>query len=271
MEEYHLITKGDSSVTYILIHGIGADWRCWQRVVDTIPAGRIFVLNLPGFGGTEPVKNFNQNEFNRFLNKFIHDTAKPESSLYLFGHSLGAILLANCIQDLELTPQLRTRTKLVLFHFPYSTDWLSFGAKNILKAIQGFNLQLLNGVLSQLRDKNKIYIQLYDLYKKLFDPYVKQIEQIYGEYEFLDQFVKMDVKAGQDSVDILNHFSCIESLEKSDLPVVAIWGQKDHTINPKMSSVVITNPRCEVFCEPEFTHGSYIFEPEKCLKLAHIL
>ena len=271
MEKYKLFIKGESDTTYILTHGIGGDWRCWQNMVKAIPEGRIFVLNLPGFGGTKPLKKLDQISFNRYINNFINLVAKPEGKLYLFGHSLGSILLAGGVNDLKLQKDLKSRTKLVLFHFPYANKWMSFGARNIAKAIQVLNVELLSGMVSGFDQKNKTYIQLYDLYKKLVDHYVEKIDETYGEGEFLDEFLKMNIKAGKDGIDILNTFDCVPALEQAQLPITIIQGNRDHSIEPKMCYEILRNPNITQTWEPEFNHGSYIFESEKCLKLAGIL
>jgi pimeloyl-ACP methyl ester carboxylesterase len=92
----------------LLVHGLGASWRWWEPVVESLGARfRIYLLDLPGFG-TARGRPFVLDDAPSYVRAFLAEARIEPATL--IGHSLGG---AVCARAAALWPEAVERLVLV--------------------------------------------------------------------------------------------------------------------------------------------------------------
>jgi len=88
-ENYKIVGKGEKTIVFI--HYFGGDAGSWHWLVERLKKNHTCILlNLPGFGGTEALKEPSIYGFSKFINDQI--TALKLKKYVLCGHSMGGKL-----------------------------------------------------------------------------------------------------------------------------------------------------------------------------------
>lgn len=88
----HYAAAGRSTRTVVLIHGWTCDHTFWQAQIDVLKQRyRVFALDLPGHGRSEPAPDYSMQRFARAVNAVL-EKEKVQKAV-LAGHSMGGAVM----------------------------------------------------------------------------------------------------------------------------------------------------------------------------------
>lgn len=102
--------SASNSDVLLFIHGMGCTSSFWNTMILTLRKDyRCIAIDLPGYGDSEKLSEFNLLEVSELIQKFIFKLRLNEQNIHLVGHSMGAqisiilgIRYANLFQSLTL-------------------------------------------------------------------------------------------------------------------------------------------------------------------------
>lgn len=241
----------------LLIHGFCGSTFCWRNNFDTLAgAGYLVVaIDLPGFGYSARSAKVNQSQSNRarMIWELLADFDREDTSLWnIVGHSMGG----GAAEAVALVKPERTQSLTIL-------DGMIF--------IKNGNVNLsIVGLVN------------HPVYKKLLLSYTENQylsfnnfrRELKGTYGFLPDTATVNgyweplqiEGTAETVVNLLANSSEIQELDiqgLSKLPVLVIWGKKDHTIRlkngKKMKRAV---PSIELKVIPDAHHMAMETHPE---------
>ncbi|MEU7769410.1 alpha/beta hydrolase [Nocardia sp. NPDC049190] len=88
---HHRVGAGEPIV---LIHGVGAQWRIWKPIIDTLAASyEVIAVDLPGFGTSTPLAHTTVDTLTDALAEFL--SAQGIDRPHLAGNSMGGLIGLN--------------------------------------------------------------------------------------------------------------------------------------------------------------------------------
>ncbi len=211
----------------LLIHGFCGSTFCWRNNYDTlVSAGYMVVaIDLPGFGYSERSAKVNQSQSNRarMVWELLAGIDRADTSKWnIVGHSMGG----GTAEAVALTNPGRTRSLTILDGMIFITN------KDVNLAVVGianhpiYKKLLLSYTENQYLSFNNFRRELKGTYGSLPDTLT-----VNGYWEPL----QIEGTAGT-VVNLIansNEIRELDAKELGSLPVLVIWGKKDHTIRLK--------------------------------------
>ncbi len=145
-------TQGEGQ-TLVLLHGWGADIRCFDRIFRDLAADRrVIALDLPGFGlSGDPAGEWGVGDYAEFVKAFLAELHVDR--MLLLGHSFGGRISIKLATDPEFAPRIE---KLVLTGSAGLKRKRSFWGK-----VRGAIRRGLRGIL-KASGMSKVFPALYD-------------------------------------------------------------------------------------------------------------
>lgn len=88
------ISAGCGSETLVLVHGFGASWGHYKRIIPKLSSTyKIYALDLLGFGGSEkPQQDYSIDMWAQQVQDFLEEFAKDSKRIVLVGNSIGSLV-----------------------------------------------------------------------------------------------------------------------------------------------------------------------------------
>lgn len=220
--EYSASPVTESSRTILVVHGFRGDHHGLERVVEALPAHRILMPDLPGFGESEA---FGRREhdiagYAEFLSEFIA-ALKLSNDTVLIGHSFGSIVASHFVAQ-----HPGKVSELILIN-PIAAPALE-GPRGVLSKLAQFyywTSAKLPERLGQSLLRNGLIVQVMSVtMAKTKDP--ELLEFIHGQHHsYFSSFANRDMLLEAFKASISGNVRQVA--EKLTLPTLLIAGEKD--------------------------------------------
>lgn len=117
---------------FIFLSGLGESEDVWKPIVANLKLKNYKLLAVPGFGKGDKLEVLHQENFNKFLEKYLSEF--DDTEICLVGHSLGSVLFLGANEILK-----KKNVKLVLLQFPYAFQFLSQSSLFMLKRLSNMS------------------------------------------------------------------------------------------------------------------------------------
>lgn len=246
----------------LLVHGFCGSTFCWRNNIDTlVKAGYLVVaIDLPGFGYSDRNLSVNQSHSGRakliwaMLAKIDLDATQKWN---IIGHSMGA----GAIEAMALMNPDRVQTVTLV-------DGMIF--------IRNHNMEGAFITMSKMKGTNQILVSLAKNNIISYKSMERLMKGVYGRpldsAEMKGYMDPLLIEGSAASViNIYANATEIRHLHADglmDLPVLVIWGKKDHTIYPKNGRKLKKNvPTINLKIIPAAAHAPMETHPEIFNKL----
>ncbi|MCK9421511.1 MAG: alpha/beta hydrolase [Bacteroidales bacterium] len=217
----------NSSGKVLLIHGFCGSTFCWRNNYDTLVKAhyKVYAVDLPGFGYSERSVKLNQSQSNRarMIWELLAIIDRDDTTRWnIVGHSMGG----GTAEAVALTRPERTKTLTIV-------DGMIFIKNdNVEKTVVGLvNHPIYKKMLLSYTEKN--YLS-YNNFRR----------ELKGTYGFIPDSATVNGYltpllvdgTAETVVNLLANSDEIRQLNAKglmSLPVLVIWGKKDHTIRLK--------------------------------------
>ncbi|MCX6244411.1 MAG: alpha/beta hydrolase [Bacteroidetes bacterium] len=246
----------------LLVHGFAGSTFCWRNNINTlVKAGYLVVaIDLPGFGYSDRNLSVNQSHSGRA--KLIWAMlAKIEGSTTIkwniIGHSMGA----GAIEAMALMNPDRVQTVILVDGMIFIRNHNLKGAFVTMSKMKGTNQILVSLAKSNIISYGSMERLMKGVYGRPLDSAEMQgyMEPLYIEGSAAS-VINIYANAGE-----IRHLHADGLM---DLPVLVIWGKKDHTIYPKSGRKLKKNvPTISLKIIPAAAHAPMETHPEIFNKL----
>ena len=246
----------------LLVHGFCGSTFCWRNNIEPlVKAGYLVVaIDLPGFGYSDRNLHVNQSHSSRakliwaMLAMIDHDATRKWN---IVGHSMGA----GAIEAMALTNPDRVQTVTLV-------DGMVF--------IRNHNMKGAFITMSKMKGTKQILVSLAQNNIISYNSMERLMKGVYGRpldsAEMKGYMAPLYIEGSAASViNIYANAGEIRHLHADglmDLPVLVIWGKKDHTIYLKTAKKLKKNvPTIELKIIPAAAHAPMETHPEIFNKL----
>ncbi len=228
--EYSIEGEGK---TILMLHGWGTDLHSFDKITENLKEKyRIIRLDLPGFGATERPKNWNLEDYVKFVVDFLEKLNIVPN--VLLGHSFGGRIIIKGVGSHKLSPE-----KIVLIS-PAGVSLF-----NIKKSV----IRVLSKIGKVLLNTPPIYFWKESIRKRFY----KNIGS-----EYLDNIHMKNIFGSVVSEDLKPYAQNIKS------ETLLIWGWSDHVTplsDGEFLNKILPNSKLEII--KYGGHFSFVEEPEE--------
>ncbi len=201
----HYEKVGEGKEALVFIHGNAASEKWWDKIKPLLPKKwSSYFIDLRGFGESENQKPYTVEQFSKDINKFV--TEMDIAPFHYVGHSMGGLI--GYVYALKFTDQLKS---LILVDAPPATG---FPVTDIIR--KNFELLMDNRDILETSLKNGVVAFLKD------DEFFKNV--------ILQDAIRSIPHAYTDTVEAVGSVNVIEDVEKLEVPVLFIHGEKDGVV-----------------------------------------
>ena len=240
----------------MLVHGFCGSTFCWRNNISAlVDAGyRVVAIDLPGFGYSDRNLRVNQSNSNRaqLIWKLLSKIERENTKWNIVGHSMGA----GAVEAMALMHPDRVQSVTIV-------DGMIF--------IRNKNMEGTFIALSKMKGTNQILVSLARQNVISEKSIERLMKQVYGRpldsVELCGYLEPLRIDGSAASViNIYANAREIRHLHADgllDLPVMAIWGRKDHTIYPSSGRKLKRNvPTVQLKLIPGAHHSPMETHPE---------
>jgi len=268
---YQKVIVGGSSINYIdinsdskdiivMLHGFRGNHKGLLLIAKNLPAYRIIIPDLPGYGNSEPMINESHDisGYAHFSSEFIATLGL--GNIILIGHSFGALVAAEATaEDID-----GVIDKLILIN-PVSSSGRMLALLGLIYYKLGFSLPA-NTSRKYFNSKKVSKAQSF-LMMKTKD---KQLRKRIYEHHLEDLKSPFNSKVIEESVNSVINGSIMVSVPKLRLPVLIIGGAEDDLApvaqqNKLFEALRRADPTLKII--PEVGHLTHIEKPKEVADL----
>ena len=242
-EEVELFVReaGAGSLTLLFIHGWPASGAVWSGQLGRFPGIRTVAVDLPGFGGSAPIKETTIANLAMTIHRFV--TTEASDGLVLVGWSMGARIAANVAGRLKRAEPSGLRGLVLVEHCPrllWNPDDLEISSN---QGVRGLS--------------REYFIQLSDAWHKdprgvIADLTTKEFAQPELHKETIDEMIREGLRADHDAalaamVDAYRS-NTSDILPTIRLPTLLVYGSETafvHARCKELAAKLIPNVRVE--------------------------
>jgi len=233
--------EGNSKITLLLLHGLGASAERWEDVIPLFAKKfRVIVPDLIGFGYSDkPAVDYTTNYFAEFLSKFVEKVGINEMSI--IGSSLGGQIAAEFIieQNANVKKLVLVSPSGVMKHStPALNTYISAALyPNTDSALNAFQ------VMSGSKKVNE----------KIVSGFIERMQLPNAKVAFLSTLLGLS-----------NSKVITEKLQLITIPTLIIWGENDPVIPIEYAQSFISGINdCRFYKMIGCGHTPYVEEPDK--------
>lgn len=260
--DYHVVQNyvKNPKADLVLLHGAGGNYR------EFIPFMRLLyreynitAIDLPGFGGSEALKNFSIDVLVPDLNELINSLGYK--NIVIGGHSLGGII-AFLLSDKN--PQIK---KVITFSSPIKSENISKAVLDQIKILSKLPKgTLITEALSLLKNSKAGS----DIIRQFTENFIVGIKDLNNRFNYNfagESITNVNIDASIDYCKFLLDFDITDIIKNSKISALCIFGQDDQTVLPSTYEYVKeTNPAISHEILDSFDHGGILLKPEKVLE-----
>jgi pimeloyl-ACP methyl ester carboxylesterase len=261
---YRIFNEGlrNSKGKVLLVHGFCGSTFCWRNNIDTlVKEGYVVVaIDLPGFGYSDRNLNVNQSNSGRahlIWSLLMKIDQEDKRKWNIIGHSMGG----GTVEAMALMNPDRVQTVTLV-------DGMLF--------IRNKNMRGTFVTMSKMNGYNQILVSLAKQKVISYSSMERLMKKVYGRpldsAEMKGYMEPLQIKGTAASViNIFANAHEIRHLHADgllDLPVLLVWGKKDHTINLRSAKKLKRNvPTVKLDIIAAASHSPMETHPEQFNKL----
>ena len=233
--------EGNSKITLLLLHGLGASAERWEDVIPLFAKKfRVIVPDLIGFGYSDkPTVDYTTNYFAEFLSKFVEKVGIDEMSI--IGSSLGGQIAAEFIieQNANVKKLVLVSPSGIMKHStPALNTYISAALyPNTDSALNAFQ------VMSGSKKVNE----------KIVSGFIERMQLPNAKVAFLSTLLGLS-----------NSKVITEKLQLITIPTLIVWGENDPVIPIEYAQSFISGINdCRFYKMIGCGHTPYVEEPGK--------
>jgi pimeloyl-ACP methyl ester carboxylesterase len=217
-------------------------------------------INLPGFGKSEPLKNFSVTRLIDDISEIICEYTN--NNAILIGHSLGGVLgYLIALKNTEINKLVVLNSPIKRIHIPKpAIDYVDTFAKLA-------SSNPIADVITTLKN-SKLGSDFLDKFVANYvDKGIGEVNKAYG-YNYVAETVgEANAKATKEYAQLLANLDITQEIKSLKTPTFGLFGKNDKNVVPKTADYLKSiNPAVEVVLLDNMDHNGLMTQPDRVYK-----